>query len=914
MAISINWTTRVISIPQADLTLVSSGIYRLDLDDFRQDLNDLQDDVDGIVFPTTHVHTPETTLAGTTFARQVQIINGYTISFEENGTPYAVELRGANSNVADVTNVNGGEVSLRVFNTAGLVSGGGGGSGATPAQIADAVWDEVLSDHNQVGSTGEALADAAAGGSGGVADWTLAERSQIRDALGVDGVKVTAVGGQLQSLPTAANIADAVWDESTTGHSLADSFGQALLLSRYAGEYGPTIYVDTAVSNTTTVLGVDGTIDNPVSTIGAARTLADALGTKVIQLSSTSSLSLDQDFSGFTLVGGSVDVNNQDVFAARFIGPQIVRGTVGFNTLTALFEDVQFFQIVNPVGVFVRCNFNGAVPLIGGGVSYVFRDCYSFDENSFPTFNLAANPFSIDYEIQIHGWRGQLSITNSNRSGNLIQVDGDCRLTLPASNTAGTFVPRGNVELVNAGTATIDDERTPRLVDTVLTAEHGSGAWTSAVGGTNPSDIYDYFTDGTREDAFKADVSALATTANLSGLATSAQVAALPTPPAANDVAAAVWASATTAANTPSGSFGRALAILRYKGRRGPSVHINTAASNTGTVVGTDGTFDNPVSTLAAARTIAATIGVRRFELDIVSSITLDQAYTDFEFVGGSVALNNQDVQFCSFRGTQIVSGQFGINTLGVYAYDVQFFNPVHPVGEFYRCRFNGPVSLIGGGVPYFFVDCRAFDETSFPSFDLLLNPFSLDYEIEFRNWKGPLRLQNSNRGGNFITIDGDCRVIVDASCTAGTLTLRGNVDLVNNGTMTIIDERTPILVDERLTSTHGSGTWTTGTGGGGGGGTSNVLDTFTVAAGSTATTVLTNATRPDQYFDRMLVLIETQGGEKMARRILSYAQTDGAFVLESALPFVPGAGDTFTVIGIEQDVTGILVGSGTPP
>jgi len=38
------------------------------------------------------------------------------------------------------------------------------------------------------------------GGGGGVADWTAAEREQIRDALGINGVKTTAVGGQLQGL------------------------------------------------------------------------------------------------------------------------------------------------------------------------------------------------------------------------------------------------------------------------------------------------------------------------------------------------------------------------------------------------------------------------------------------------------------------------------------------------------------------------------------------------------------------------------------------------------------------------------------------------------------------------------------------------------------------------------------------
>jgi hypothetical protein len=50
----------------------------------------------------------------------VEIINGYTITFEDG--QYAVELIGANSNVAGVVNIN--QVATRSFNTAGLIQAG----------------------------------------------------------------------------------------------------------------------------------------------------------------------------------------------------------------------------------------------------------------------------------------------------------------------------------------------------------------------------------------------------------------------------------------------------------------------------------------------------------------------------------------------------------------------------------------------------------------------------------------------------------------------------------------------------------------------------------------------------------------------------------------------------------------------
>ncbi len=51
--------------------------------------------------------------------------------------------------------------------------------------------------------------EMAPGGAGGIADWTDAEREQIRDALGIDGDTTTAAGGQLQAISErTANLPD----------------------------------------------------------------------------------------------------------------------------------------------------------------------------------------------------------------------------------------------------------------------------------------------------------------------------------------------------------------------------------------------------------------------------------------------------------------------------------------------------------------------------------------------------------------------------------------------------------------------------------------------------------------------------------------------------------------------------------
>lgn len=122
MAISIDWPTKVINVPKADTTLVDVGppeIRALDVNQFRKDLNALQASENGMPELTTHIHTAPVVLGGVTFARQVEIINGYTVTFEDGS--YAVNLTEANNNISDVTNLN--TVSIRSANSAGLVEG-----------------------------------------------------------------------------------------------------------------------------------------------------------------------------------------------------------------------------------------------------------------------------------------------------------------------------------------------------------------------------------------------------------------------------------------------------------------------------------------------------------------------------------------------------------------------------------------------------------------------------------------------------------------------------------------------------------------------------------------------------------------------------------------------------------------------
>lgn len=121
MAITIDWATSIINIPRNDMTLIQSSpneIRELDLNFFRLSLKALEADYFGMPHPKTHEHNAPFDVGTVELARGIRILEPYTITFEDG--QYAVNLSGANTNLADRANVN--QVSIRPNNSAGLAT------------------------------------------------------------------------------------------------------------------------------------------------------------------------------------------------------------------------------------------------------------------------------------------------------------------------------------------------------------------------------------------------------------------------------------------------------------------------------------------------------------------------------------------------------------------------------------------------------------------------------------------------------------------------------------------------------------------------------------------------------------------------------------------------------------------------
>ena len=141
MAITINPATLVITVQQIDCTFVSGTFYRLPTETvFRTAVNDLLDDEAGMPLPNAISHNTEVVVAGVTYARFIELINGYSIQFTPN-TQWTVELTESNNNLHDVANgvLVQNQVQVITTNSAGLqtVTSGSGLSAAQATQLVE---------------------------------------------------------------------------------------------------------------------------------------------------------------------------------------------------------------------------------------------------------------------------------------------------------------------------------------------------------------------------------------------------------------------------------------------------------------------------------------------------------------------------------------------------------------------------------------------------------------------------------------------------------------------------------------------------------------------------------------------------------------------------------------------------------
>jgi hypothetical protein len=327
---------------------------------------------DGIWMPDAFIHNTEVTVAGTTFARTIEVINGHSITLEDTAGAYSVRMINSNNNMFDVEN--------SILNPTPLVT--------------------VISTNS-------------------------------------GGLIVTEAGG---GGPTAASIADAVWNEDQADHLTGGTSGLYQAEQNYLG----VVWIDTTRGTPGTTVGLNGTPGRPVDTLVDAIAIAASLGVRKYHVRGNITLTEAHDDWIFEGHGGEsvISLNGQDVTDSQFILCEL-SGVVGSGPIFT--KDCLLDGVSDLLGEHIRSGFNNGTTFAAGTSNLI--DCYAQTmDTSVPVFDLVGP----GRNLNIRAYSGGIDLRNSTDAAQSTSIDMlSGQVILDANNTAGIIVIRGVGTLIN---------------------------------------------------------------------------------------------------------------------------------------------------------------------------------------------------------------------------------------------------------------------------------------------------------------------------------------------------------------------------------------------------------------------------------------------------------------------------------
>lgn len=222
-----------------------------------------------------------------------------------------------------------------------------------------------------------------------------------------------------------------------------------------------------------------------------------------------------------------------------------------------------------------------------------------------------------------------------------------------------------------------------------------------------------------------------------------------------------------------------------YAGPRGPGVYLNDAAANTNTVNGVDGTWSNHVSTIAAAKTIADSLGTDRIYLVNNTNTALGAAMEDYEFVGigemtaNVIDLSTQSADNSHFFNVILTGVQGGTGRLqatdcvlsAITSMELSALRCAMADGSALvlrnDCMFDSCWSTVAGlGTPILDINSVA------------------NVNVYFRHQSGGIQIDNAV-ATTVMSWEGIGQFIVGATCVSLNIVPRGVVTFTDNGTTT---------------------------------------------------------------------------------------------------------------------------------
>lgn len=234
------------------------------------------------------------------------------------------------------------------------------------------------------------------------------------------------------------------------------------------------------------------------------------------------------------------------------------------------------------------------------------------------------------------------------------------------------------------------------------------------------------------------------------------------------------------------------------------AIWVDANNGTAGTVVNINGTANNPVDTIADAITLAASTGLQKFVFE-TGTFTLTNSLNEW-FVElrdeSELLLNGQNVNGTEFFGGRIKGA--GIGAITVRSGHLEDVSGLKL--DVHLCGLSGTISLAAGTSTMDFCHSDTPGITT-PTIDFV----GAGRELNLRAYSGGCNITNMTNVDDITTLEYIAgQLIIDSSCTAGTIIYRGNVFPVddNSAGTTVIDNSTAASVDNTLSTVHGTGSW----------------------------------------------------------------------------------------------------------
>lgn len=308
------------------------------------------------------------------------------------------------------------------------------------------------------------------------------------------------------------------------------------------------------------------------------------------------------------------------------------------------------------------------------------------------------------------------------------------------------------------------------------------------------------------------------------------------------------------------------------------AVWIDTLDGTPGTEDFVNGTADNPVSTLADAKTIADSLGLKRFIVSFGSTITFIEDMSGYEFYGQGYVLNfgNQIADPVYVEGAAIAGTLTGSVSLSGCRL---LTGAVVPDGSLRDVAFEGDVTLSGN--EYVMNQCGA--AVSSGGIPTITFGAGTAVFADIFEWSGQVEIATV-KPGDLLNITGRGTVFIDSSCTGGTLVIGGDFTYDDQASgAVVISDQTRYATDQL--STYGS---------------------IVVASGEftgvpTEDGGWTTLTDDDEHHDEALIRITSGSQKGVCRFIDLYVQANGEITFDDPVLVAPLAGDTFEILALRR-------------